>query len=231
MKSKILVVLACALALSACDRAPSNVKTMMTTDCGVNWTIIQPGSRVPTSVGACEYKTVLPDYPMQGDTEFLTQFKGNILVKTKIAYDYEIIDGLKFLREAKFLGKASGSAATAAAGTAMSAFETAENVVIDVRIREIVTSKTINADIVEFNPSAFEDVVFAEANKQLADRGVKLNSMTFVTIPEEQTRMAIDAATAVGIYRAKGLEQLGRDLAVARAGATQINIHTQKDSK
>lgn len=140
MMKKFLLLGVIAL-LAACDRAPSNVKTLVTTDCGVSWTVVAAGQRVPTSVGTCEYKTVLPDYPMQGDTEFQAQFAGNVLVKIKITYDYEIVDGLKFIKEAKFLGK-SGSAADSAANTQMSAFETAENVVIDVRLRENAEAAT-----------------------------------------------------------------------------------------
>lgn len=217
------LALASIVLLSACDRAPSNVKTMVTTDCGVNWTVVPAGQRVPTSVGTCEYKTVLPDYPMQGDTEFQAQFVGNILVRVKIAYDYEIVDGLKFLKEAKFLGK-SGSAADSAANTKMSAFETAENVVIDVRLRDLVTESTLKHDIVDFNPSTFEDQLFSQANKVLESRGVRLNSITFVTVPDEQTRMAIDAATAINVYRAKGLLEFGQRLAIAKAGASNITI-------
>ena len=226
------LALAAVLALAACDRAPSNVKTMQTTDCGVTWAVIKPGERIPSTVGNyCAYNTVLPDYPMQGDTEFLTQFLGNILVKTRISYDYEIKDGLKFLKVAKFLGKQSSSAEAAAAGTKMSQFETAENVVIDVVIREIVTTATLNKDIVQFNPSQFEDWLFAEANKKLAERGVELNSMTFVTIPEDQTRMAIDAATAMQVYKSKGMEALGNQLVIARAGATQVRVYANDAKK
>jgi hypothetical protein len=217
-------------ALAACDRAPSNVKTLMTTDCGVTWQVINAGQRVPTSMTSCEYKTVLPDYPMQGEAEFQAQFLGNILVRVKIAYDYEIVDGLKFIKEAKFLGKASGSAAQSAAGTNMNAYETAENVVIDVRLRDITTEDTQKYDIVDFNPSAFEDKLFEKANKILESRGVRLNSMTFVMIPDEQTRLAIDSATAMNVYKSKGLAEFGQKLAIARAGSTRITVE-QKDSK
>lgn len=217
------LALAALIVLAGCDRAPSNVKTLLTKDCGVTWEVVPPGARIPNTVGSCEYKTVLPDYPMQGEADFQSQFRGNVLVRIKISYDYEITDGLKFLEQAKFLAK-SGSAASSAEGTKMSTFETAENVVIDVRIRELVTSQTLKFDIVDFNPSSFEDTLFENVNKVLSTRGVRLNSITFVTIPDEQTRAAIDAATAVNVYKAKGLLDFGKQLAIAKAGATQINI-------
>lgn len=232
MKKIAICAIGLTIVLAGCDRAPSNVKTMQTTDCGVTWNIISPGKRIPSTVGNyCAYNTVLPDYPMQGDAEFLTQFKENILVKVKIGYDYEIKDALKFLKVAKFLGKASGSAQAAADGTKMSQFETAENVVIDIVLREIVTSATLSKDIVIFNPSQFEDWLFKEANRVLAERGVELNSMTFVTIPEDQTRMAIDAATAMQVYSSKGMIELGKQLVIARAGATNVTVNQDTKEK
>lgn len=220
---KSILAVTCVVLFAACDRAPSNVKTLHTTDCGQTWNVIKAGERIPKSIGTCDYKTVLPDYPMQGDTEFQAQFDGNVLVKVKIAYDYEIVDGLLFIQEAKFLGK-SGSAEKAANSTNMSAFETAENVVIDVRLREITTSGTIKHDIVNFNPSDFEDKLFETSNKELAKRGIHLNSITFVTIPDEQTRLAIDAATAMQVYKNKGMLDFGQRLAIAKAGAARIEV-------
>ncbi len=212
--------------LAGCDRAPANVQTLQTTDCGVTWSIIKAGQRIPTTVGPCSYNTVLPDYPMQGDLEFKAQFEGNVLVTVKISYDYEIIDPLKFIGEAKFLGKQSSAAKDAAAGSSMSSIETAENQVIDKRIREATTSRTVKLNIVDFNPAKFEDELQAGSNADLAVRGVRLNSMTFVMVPEEQTRQAIDSATAMNVYASKGLKDLGERLAVARAGAAKIVVET-----
>lgn len=231
MKNFILfALLACvALMTTACDRAPSNVRVLNTGDCGKSWEVVPTGSRIPTNTGNyCGYNITLPDYPMQGGTEFLTQFQNNVLVKTQISYDYQITDPLKFINNAKFLGRMKGGTtddgADAADTQGGGKYEAAENVVIDVRLRELVTTLTKGEDIVKFNPSAFEDKLFAEANKILADRGVTLNSMTFVTLPEDQTRMAIDAATAMAVYDSKGMGELGRQLTIARAGATRVEV-------
>ena len=228
----MLLVATLVTLLSACNYAKSNAQTLYTGDCGKTWRAIPTGQRVPSTVTFCEYTTALPDYPMQGGAEFLTQFSGNVLVKVQIAYDYQITDPLKFIENAKFLGKmrdaaGDGSEETNASDGGTTKFETAENVVIDVRLRELVTSSTKDDDIVKFNPSTFEDKLFEEANKLLASRGVTLNSITFVTMPEDQTRMAIDAATAMAVYDSKGMGELGRNLVIARAGATQVNVHTK----
>lgn len=229
---KTLLALSIALVLAACDRAPANVQTLQTTDCGQNWIVIKAGSRIPsTAASSCAYNTVLPDYPMQGDMEFKAQFTGNVLVKLTISYDYIIVDPVKFLGEAKFLGKQSATAANAADQKQMAGIEQAENSVIDKRIREVATSRTVALNIVDFNPAKFEDELMLGSNKDLEARGVKINSMTLVMTPEEQTRQAIDAATAMNVYSSKGLTELGQKLAIARAGAPVINVTTTVPSK
>lgn len=225
-----VLMAALVLLVSACNRAPNNVITMQTTDCGRNWTVVDVGEKIPkNTMNVCGYNIQLPNYPMQGGSEFRTQFKDNVLVKVQITYDYQIVDGRRYLNYAKFLGKmredtTGGEEANSENGT--SQYETAENVVIDNRMRELVTEATKDDDIVMFNPSNFETELFREANEVLNERGVQLNSMTFVTLPEDQTRMAIDAATAMAVYRSKGMEQLGYQLVVARAGATQVSVNS-----
>ena len=228
-------LLACLLVLSvaACSRAQSNVATLNTSDCGKTWNLVPAGSRIPTNTGNyCGYNITVPNYPMQGGTDFLTQFENNVLVRVNIAYDYEITNPIMFIQNAKFLGRMRGTTTDGdeahADSKGTSPYESAENVVIDIRIRELVTSATNKEDIVSFNPSNFEDGLFKRANEVLAARGVTLNSMTFVVLPEDQTRMAIDAATAIRVYESKNLGELGRQLVVARAGASQITVNTDK---
>jgi len=147
-----------------------------------------------------------------------------VLVTVRISYDYEIIDPVKFIGEAKFLGKQSNDGSASESRKDNSGIEMAENSVIDKRIREATTSMTVQQNIVDFNTAKFEEELEKQTNKDLFERGVKINSMAFVMIPEDQTRMAIDAATAVNVYKSKGLEEFGQKIAIARAGATQIQI-------
>jgi hypothetical protein len=43
-------------------------------------------------------------------------------------------------------------------------------------------------------------------------------------VPEPQTRLAIDMLTAYKVYESRDLGELGQQIAVARAGATQIVV-------
>jgi hypothetical protein len=54
--------------------------------------------------------------------------------------------------------------------------------------------------------------------------------LSFVPIPEEQTRQAIDVVTAAKIYKSQGLEELGKAVATARAGATKVQMSVQKEA-
>ncbi len=42
---------------------------------------------------------------------------------------------------------------------------------------------------------------------------------------------SIDAATAMLVYKSKNMEELGRQLVIARAGATQVRIDVTKEGK
>ena len=208
---------------SGCERANANVQTLITNNCGVAWQLIKAGETVPARIGPCAYKVTIPDYPMQGDTTFKTSFKNRVLAQVEVGYEYIIVDGAVFIGEAKYLGKKNSDADDAT--NASQRYESAENAIIDKRIRDVASELLLLEDIVEFSQGVFEDKLLAAVNERLKDKGVRLNFLSFVPIPEEQTRLAIDMMTAMKIYESKDLGDLGRLVAAARAGASQIHIH------
>lgn len=224
MALALVVVSGLAPFAQGCDRASANVQTLITDDCGVKWKLIKPGESVPARMGMCAYKVTVPDYPMQGETRFKTSFKDRVLASVEITYEYTITDAMVFIGEAKYIGKANS--ASDDSSNSASAYEAAENVVIDKRIRDAATSMLVDQDIVEFSQSEFEDKLLEDANEKLKDKGIRLSFITFVPTPEEQTRLAIDMMTAMRVYEAKGLGELGKQVAAARAGATKITIET-----
>lgn len=214
--------------LGGCDRAQANQQTLVTNDCGVTWELIKPGETVPRRIGPCQYKTTLPDYPMQGEARFKTSFKDRVLASVEVSYEYTIVDAVVFLGEAKYLGKQNSGPDDET--NSATKYESAENGVIEKRIREAATTLLLEEDIVEFSQAEFEDKLLAAANELLKDKGVQLNFISFVPIPEEQTRLAIDTLTAMRIYQTRGLDSLGESMAVARAGATKIEVTTETDT-
>ncbi len=216
-------VLLASVGTSGCSAAHSNVQTLVTSDCGASWKVIKVGETLPAMVGVCSYKVTIPDYPMQGDVKFKTSFTNRVLADISVSYDYIIVDGIKFVNEAKYIGKMNSDSddKTNQSG----AYESAENSVIDKRIREVASNHLIKQDIVDFSQGEFEDMLLLEVNKLLDEKGVKLNFISFVPIPEEQTRLAIDVLTAYKVYESKGLGDLGKQIIIARSGAAKINMN------
>jgi hypothetical protein len=216
-----------ALQLQSCDYAHSNVTTLVTSDCGQSWVVIKAGEKIPKGVAnPCHYKVTIPDYPMQGESRFKIMFKGNVLANIDLGYNYTIINPVMFIGEAKYLGKANASsdAETNAAGN----FEMAENAVIDKRIKDVARNMLANEDVVDFNPSDFEEKLLPAVNKTLAPLGIRIDFLSFIPVFNEQTDQAIDVATALKIYESKGLKDVAIEIIKAKAGATRVVVNGQE---
>ncbi len=236
LKINPLIIFAFGIAVigtqSCAKRAQANQQTLLTTDCGVSWSLIEPGQAIPKCYGMCQchYSVRVPDYPMQGESRFKIMFKGNVLANIEVSYDYIINDALDFITEAKYLGKMNAEADDAS--NSSGAYEMAENSVIDKRIKEVSRELILSEDVVDFSPSDLEDTLLAKVNLLLKNRGVQLSFLNFVPQFDEQTRLAIDVATAQKIYASKNLDDWGKSISVARAGATKITIeNTDSEQK
>ena len=187
------------------------------------------GEAVPRpGVNPCYMKVVIPNFPMQGESKFITNLKDKVRTVTHIDYDYTIVELLAFIKQAKFLGKANTDADDEAA--IGSNFEGAENMVIDKRIKDVAKNLFVDEDIVELDQSELEDRLLAESNKILEPLGIKLNFITLTFDLDEQTRQAIDIATAMKVYQSRGLVDVGREVMKERAGATKITVENKTDN-
>lgn len=210
--------------MQSCSYAKSNQQVLVSSDCGMTWKKIAAGDAVPTgATNPCYMKVVIPNYPMQGDSRFITNMKDKVRAFVHIDYDYQITEPLSFIRQAKYLGRANADVDSEGALNPEQ-FEGAENMVIDKRIREVAKELFANEDIVELEQSELEIVLQERANKILEPLGVKLNFITLTFDLDTQTRQAIDVSTAIKIYESKGLGQLGQQIMVARAGAPNITL-------
>lgn len=216
--------------LSGCNYAKSNQQVLVSTDCGMTWEAINAGDAVPKgTMNPCYMKVVIPNFPMQGESKFIGNLKDRVKVNVEIDYDYSITNGLSFIKEAKSLGKANADADADEALNSV-AFESAENRVIDKRIREVAKSLFLNEDIVDMEQADLEEKLEIESNKLLEKYGVRLNFLTLTFIPDEQTRQAIDVATAMRIYESKGIKEVGEKVIAARAGAPKIVVENKNES-
>jgi hypothetical protein len=219
------------LTLQSCDKSQANVRTLISNDCGSTWELIPAGQTIPKRLTSCELKTTIPAAPMTGESHFKTNFANKVKTNIDMDYEYEIIDPVKFITEAPYLAKTNSDADDVSSNN--SRFESAENSIIDKRIKDIARDLLLNIDIVEFDQSDFEDTLQNQVNKSLAERGVRINYLSFVPTPSEQTEQAIDVATAMKIYQSKGLEEVGRQVIANKAGATkiQMSVSEKQESK
>lgn len=230
MKSfiKLALMSVVAVAMVGCSRAPSNVHVLSTTDCGVNWEKITTGSSVSKHTGnVCGYNLAIPNWPMAGDAEFKTQFSGKVLTRARISYTYVIADPLKFIKNAAYLGKMGGSLEISAEQVG-SKYEMAENIILDKTLREITTEITGPLEVVDANPAEIEDAISKKVTEVLAAKGVIISDLALILEPDDQTRLAIDVATAMRVYENAGIKDAGKAIAIARAGASRITVESAK---
>jgi len=223
---KLIIIAATAILATGCTRTPSNVHVISTTNCGAAWEKLDVGSSVPKHAGnPCGYTVALPNWPMAGDAKFKTQFAKKVLSKATLSYTYVITNPLAFINEARYLGKMGGSLEISAETTG-DRYEMAENIIIDKLLRDVTTDLTREMDVVDANPAEIEDAIFKQAKEALDKKGVTLSDLALVVENDEQTRLAIDAATAVRVYEAAGIGDVGKLVMAARAGATQITVNS-----
>lgn len=210
----------------SCNYAKSNQQVVVSDDCGMTWKKISAGDAVPKAgINPCYMKVVIPNYPMQGDSKFISNLKDKVRADVHIDYDYSIIEPLSFIKQAKYLGKANADADKEEA--LGSGFEQAENMIIDKRIKDVAKSVLIDADIVELDQSDVENQLLNESNKALEPLGVRLNFITLTFDLDEQTRQAIDVSTAMKVYESRHLQDIGREVVAQRAGATKIVVESK----
>ena len=224
----VLGVASMLLTLQSCEKSQANVRTLISNDCGVTWEIIPAGQTIPKRLTACELKTTIPGAPMTGESHFKTNFANKVKTNIDMDYEYEIIDPVKFITEAPYLAKSNSDADEVSMDN--SRFESAENSIIDKRIKDIARDLLLNIDIVEFDQSEFEDTLQTQVNKALSERGVHINFLSFVPTPSEQTEQAIDVATAMKIYESKGLVEIGKQVIANKAGAAKIEMNVKSET-
>lgn len=231
IKDSSLILLAMAMLsgalLQGCSYSKSNQIVLYSEDCGVNWKQVSVGSRVPASgLNPCFIKETMPGFEMQGDMDYYVLFKDQVKVKIRLNYSYLIEDPLLFMKQAKKLGKSNADAD--AAQDDNERFEGAENRVIETRIKAVTSDQFPKEDVVAHDINALELAYIELVNNELKSRGVRLT--TFEMVPDFQplTQQAIDAANADRIYQAKNMQDFGRQITIARAGATQITVNNKE---
>lgn len=130
------------------------------------------------------------------------------------------------MKHAKKLGRSNAEADEAQDDNQR--FEGAENRVIETRIKAVTSDEFPKEDVVSHDINALETAYLDKVNAELKTRGVRVTVFEMVPDFQPLTQQAIDAANADRIYEAKGMRDFGRQITLARSGATQINIDNGK---
>lgn len=226
----LVAFLLAAATIEGCTYAKNNQIVLYSEDCGVTWKQVPAGSRVPSGTGqVCFVKETMPGYEMQGDMDFYVLFKDQVKVRLRLTYSYLIEDPLAFMKVAKKLGRANADADEAQDDN--DRFEGAENRVIETKIKKVTSDEFPKEDVVSHDINALELTYVDLVNAELKSRGVRIT--TFEMVPDFQplTQQAIDAANADRIYAAKNMQEFGRQITLAKAGANQIVVQQIPVSK
>ena len=99
----------CAVVLSSCNYAKSNQQVVVSDDCGMTWKKIESGDAVPKAgLNVCYMKVVIPNYPMQGESKFISNKSGkSTLIRSLVKYytnqDVKNIRGSITVRNGKLI--------------------------------------------------------------------------------------------------------------------------------
>jgi hypothetical protein len=210
--------------------APSNIQILITEDCGKTWKIIKTGSSVPTGIGNYCYRVVMiPNYQLVGDSRYKVTFNNNVSAFVDMDYTYSIVEPLKFIPNGRGIGSAKFNT-EASKEYIDSQFESLESTLLDKKIKDICRDFFKKQDVVDFDDN-FEKIIFDNANADFEKLGIRLESLDVIPTFNEQTTEAIDATTALRIYKSKGLEKEGLEIIKAKASSSKIIIHEPKKAK
>lgn len=223
----VLILFAFAGLVSSCDYAKPNQQILVSSDCGVNWKLVDTGQLVPKGgMNYCFIKVAVPAASMQGESEFIANFAHRVRATVQLGFDYNITDPILYIRSAKYLGRANTDSDSSTNDAEI--FEKLENKMIDSRVREATKQAMLNEDVSEYDQADLEDKILNAVNEITEKIGIHINYLSSSFLFEEQTAQAIDAVVAMKIYESKGMTDVGKALMSARASSTKITVEGTK---
>lgn len=86
-------------------------------------------------------------------------------------------------------------------------------------------------DATNFNESEFESELEKKVTLPSKERGISMSAFSMKIDFGPQTEESIDAASAYGLYKANGMEEIGKEIMKANAGKSQIIINQEKPAE
>lgn len=217
MKNFILFSIICMFlaGCNGCEKAPANQIVIHSDDWGVTWRTIGVGEIVPRCMLAGCYNVYLPGSTMAGELVSTQRTFEGAKITLLISYQYEIIDGVLFSKDAKELWNQEG--------INDSSMEAIENRLIDKIFHDVLGPDTKQQKILDFDQAEFETIVMKHVNELTEKRGIRILAMSVVPKFGEQLEESIDALQALELYKMVGLEEWGKEVILRKAGSANIS--------
>lgn len=218
----VLFVLVTTLLLSSCaPTANPNEWIITTATCWNTISVLKAGSPIPRLVTRCDRMIVLPSSELGMELKCETKFAGRAAGIVSVSGNWRISDPEIFIRSAKSLT----SAATGEEHKVNpDALEEVENRVVDKMWKDVIRELTPKMQVINLSEKEIEDSLLVLANTKLTGRGVAFSGMSVNVDFSPQTEEALDAASAMQVYKDLGQEELGEEIIKAKAGATTVTI-------
>ena len=224
-KFKLFVMLfMIAMIFTGCiPKVTPNEFVVVTADCWNHMEVISAGQVPPRMLTQCDRKIVIPAYLMDGETLIPARFQGDVKGILDLDYQYTIIDPIEFVTHAKFI---TSSGTDEEGHVDHNTLERAENTVIDKTAKDVAREYIPTVNPVNIDEGKIESDIVPLINKRLLERGIVMSGASINIEFGEQTEQALDAISALNLYKNAGSEEIGKEVIKAQAGRPMINFPT-----
>ncbi len=223
------VFLSIILLLASCmPSANPNEWVITTATCWNTISVLKAGSPIPRLYTTCDRMLILPSSYLGMELKCETKFAGRAAGNVEVKGNWRISDPETFIKNAKSL-----TSSTVNEGYKVNPddLEDIENRVVDKMWIDIIRELTPTIQINNISEKEIEDALFALSKTKLSGRGVEFEGMSINVNFSEQTEEALDAMSALQIYKDSKEEELGRKIIEAKAGASTIVINNNVKEK
>lgn len=221
----LFLLIVSSLAVTSCRaRTNPNEWLITTDDCWNSVDSLKAGSVVPRLFTACDRAIILPATALSAELHCETKFRpgtqdtSRIAASLEIAYNWQIIAPTFFIRTAKSITSAGVDEDHKVLPEELEAIE---NSVVDKAVQDIVREYTPRV-VVGTSELILEQELSSLLAPIFAARGVLITGMSINVTFSTQVEEALDVMAAYQIYKAQGMEELGKIVIANKAGAANI---------
>lgn len=211
---------------NGCTKIPANQIVLNSENYGKDWRQLSSTETVPRCGMPGCYNVYLPATTMVGDLSSIQRVgpTGNSArVKFLYTYQWEIIEPLLFIKEAKELKNGDY--------TTDGSLEGIENRLVDKQFHDVSAELLIHESVRNFDQPAYEKKLIAATNEVLAKYGIRITGGSAVPEFGRFLEDALDAASALDFYKSIDEEELGREIIKQNAGAAKVNVNVDATAK